>query len=125
MDEKFENLPDMYNPIVREMILKTKELLQKNIPGIQEIIDEKARIIAYGFGPKYSDYVCTIILSKNGVKLGFYRGGELPEKNKLLEGKGKVHKYVQINSDVLGSKAMKDLIKSAYSAYKKRKSQQP
>lgn len=120
MKEKFENLLDSYNPVVRDSVLLTKQLLQKIIPGIQEIVDEKAKVIGYGFGPKYTDNICTIILSRKGVKLGFNRGTELPDKNKLLEGKGKVHKYVQINDDVLESKALKELIKSAYSSYKKR-----
>ena len=42
--------------------------------------------------------VCTIIPSKKGVKLGFYRGIDLPDPAKLLTGSGKVHRHVEINS---------------------------
>lgn len=111
---------DLYNPLVRDLVSKTKELLIEIIPGVQEIVDEKARIIAYGFGPKYCDNICAIILSKKGVKLGFHSGAVLPDKYKLLEGKGKVHKYVKINDDVLESRALNELIKAGFSTYKKR-----
>jgi hypothetical protein len=35
-------------------------------------------------------------MSQKGVKLGINKGAELPDPEGLLEGSGKVHKYVQL-----------------------------
>jgi hypothetical protein len=58
----------------------------------------KANIIGYGLGPGYKGSVCAIIPSKKGVKLGIMKGAELPDPDGLLEGSGKVHRYVVIRS---------------------------
>ena len=41
-----------------------------------------------------SGNVCTLILSKSGVKLGLVHGSELADPNGLLEGSGKVHRNI-------------------------------
>ncbi|MEO5946592.1 MAG: hypothetical protein ABIP79_07215 [Chitinophagaceae bacterium] len=65
--------------------------------------------------------VCVIIPSKKGLKLGFYRGIDLPDPDHLLEGKGKISRYVNIISEKqIKSLAIKKLIKVALAAYKKR-----
>lgn len=69
-----------------------------NPPDVQKETDLPANIIGYGYGPGYKNMVCTIIPSKTMMKLGFYKGAELPDPTCLLTGKGKVHKYVEIKS---------------------------
>jgi hypothetical protein len=93
--------------------------LHKQLKDIQETTDVKANIIGYGYGPRYKDSICVIIPSKKGIKLGFYKGAELPDPEKLLTGTGKVHKYVEIkSSEVIKSKGVKNLLKEAVKAYK-------
>ena len=59
--------------------------------------------------------------SKKGIKLGFYKGVDLPDPNNLLQGTGKVSRYVEIRSgELIRSTALKKLIESALAAYKKR-----
>lgn len=65
---------------------------------MEESVDEPARLLAYSYGPGYKGLVCTLIMSQKGVKLGINRGAELPDPEGLLEGSGKVHKYVQLKS---------------------------
>jgi hypothetical protein len=78
-------------------------------------------MIAYCYGQKYSEMICTIIPSKKGLKLGFYKGVDLPDPTNLLEGTGKLSRYIEIISDEqIKSPALKKLIKSALAAYKKR-----
>ena len=55
-------------------------------------------MIAYSYGPGCKGLVCTLILSRKGVKLGIVRGSELPDPKQLLEGSGKVHRFVQLNA---------------------------
>ena len=78
-------------------------------------------MIGYSYGAGYKDLICTIILSKKGIKLGFYRGGELPDPKKLLTGSGKVHRYVEINSEEdIRNPALLALLEHAVDAREKR-----
>ncbi len=55
-------------------------------------------MVGYGFGTGYKDMICTIILSKTGVKLGIVNGASLADPKGLLEGAGKRHKYVAFSA---------------------------
>jgi hypothetical protein len=123
-NEKTDAFLSSYNEEVFTNALKLREVLLANLPDITEQIDVPARMIAYCYGQRYADMICTIIPSKKGIKLGFYKGNELPDPNKLLEGTGKISRYVEIKSDgEIRSTALKKLILNALKAYKKRKAE--
>ena len=110
-----------YDEKVYKLAIKLRQIVLKNLPEIIEVLDGPAKMIAYCYGQKYADLVCVIIPSKKGLKLGFNRGTELPDPQKMLEGKGKVSRYVEIKSaDIIKSVALKTLIKEALKAYKLR-----
>jgi len=112
-----------YNDMVSGLTIPLRDLLLKILPGIKEQLDKSARIVGYCYGPKYIDSICVMIPSKKGLKLGFYKGTELPDPDKLLKGSGKVHKYVEISSaKEVNSPTLKKLLKEALTAYKKRMS---
>lgn len=103
--------------------VKLRDMMLKIFPDIQETLDKPARIIGYGYGPKYAEMICSIIPSQKGLKLGFYKGTELPDPSKLLSGSGKVHRYVEIKSEKdINSSLLKKLLTAAYKAYLRRKS---
>ena len=84
------------------------------IPKAVEQVDGRARIIGYGFGPKYADTVCTIMPTKAGVNLGIALATELPDPQKILEGTGKWHRHVKLKqSSDLASSALKALMHAA------------
>jgi hypothetical protein len=113
------NFLSNYDEKVSSLALELREMLFKTLPDIKEQIDKPARIIGYGYGPKYADHICVIIPSKKGLKLGFNRGSELPDPTGILQGSGKVHKYVEIRSGTdIKSSALKKLLSSALKAYK-------
>ena len=121
MDKKIDDFLSNYSEEVFTHALKLRELLFANLPDIIEQLDIPAKMIAYCYGQKYSELICTIIPSKKGLKLGFNRGTELPDPAKLLEGTGKISRYVEIRSgEQISSTALKKLIESALIAYKKR-----
>lgn len=110
-----------YDIKVSDLALKLRTFLFKILPDIQEELDVKARIIGYGYGSKYSETICAMILSKSGLKLGFYKGASLPDPHKLLAGSGKVHKYAEIKTpEDINSAGLKKLILAALSAYRQR-----
>src|SRR5438067_2122138 len=98
--ESINNFLVSYDEEVQLRIEKYRKLIKKKFPEIEEQLDVPARMIAYSFGPKYADMICTIIPSKKGVKLGFYKGSELTDPKKLLTGTGKVHRHVELNADI-------------------------
>jgi hypothetical protein len=117
-----EDLLYQYEPSIAERGMLLRSKLFELLPDIQETVDESARILGYGYGPGYKDSVCTIIPSKKGIKLGLYKGVELPDPAGLLEGTGKVHKYVSVKTDAdIESKAVKALLMAALKAYELRK----
>ena len=98
-----------------------RQFLLRHLKGIIEQPDSKANVIGYSYGAGYKDLICTIILSKKGIKLGFYKGSELPDPKNLLTGSGKVHRYVEINSEeAVRNPALLELLEHALQARERR-----
>jgi hypothetical protein len=72
-DKNLDDFLSQYDEQVYINVLKLREILFTNLPRIIEQIDIPARMIAYCYGQKYGDMICTIIPSKRGVKLGFIK----------------------------------------------------
>jgi hypothetical protein len=110
-----------YPPEVRRVALAARRLLIGAFPGAKETLDESARIIGYSYGPGYKGVVCTLILSRTGVKIGVVRGSELPDPQHLLGGAGKVHRHVQLQTiDDLKRPGLESLLKAALTAWRQR-----
>ena len=110
-----------YDEGVPKLGFQLREFLLRELKQIVEYPDGPANIIGYGYGPGYKQLLCTIIPSRKGIKLGFYKGSELPDPKKLLTGSGKVHRYVEIKSEnVVKEPAIKKLVDEALKAYHKK-----
>jgi hypothetical protein len=110
-----------YPPEVRDVALAAREFLAEALPGAAETLDSSAKLFAYGYGPGYKGLVCTLLLSRTGVKLGIARGSELPDPEQLLQGGGKVHRHVQLRRTAdLKQPGLKQLLKAALTAWKKK-----
>src|SRR5437016_2127696 len=120
-NQELEKLLKTYPAGVSDMALQTRQFVITALPGIQETVDTSARVIGYGFGAGYKDMICTIILSKAGVKLGIVGSAALPDPTRLLEGTGKRHRYVPIaEASDLKKPGLKSLLNAAVAAWKKR-----
>ena len=112
-----DDLLASFAPEVRKLALATRAFVLKLFPDITEQVDAKARIIGYGYGPKYADMVCMIMPTKAEVTLGIAYAMELPDPKKLLEGTGKLHRHVKLRRESnLGRAALKSLLKAASAA---------
>jgi hypothetical protein len=87
-----------YPEHVRELADATRRFVQRVLPDAHESADSTAPLLAYAYAPGYRGVAATIILSKTGVKLGVFGGARLPDPRGLLEGSGKVHRYVQLKT---------------------------
>lgn len=107
-----------YDREVRDIANALREILKQELPAITEQLDRPARMIAYCYGQKYQDLICTIIPSKAGVKLGFNRGTKLADPEKLLKGDGKISRYIPFsNIDEISLIKLSPLISHAYRLY--------
>jgi hypothetical protein len=121
INKNVEGFLSQYDETVSRYALKLREVLLTNLPDIIEQVDIPARMIAYSYGKRYVEMICTIIPSKKRLKLGFYKGPDLPDPRGILEGEGKISRYVVVNSDkLIHSSAIKKLLSSALAAYKQR-----
>jgi hypothetical protein len=106
---------------VGEIARAARTTLLAKLPGVEEQPDAAANVVGYGYGPGYKGLVCTLILSKGGVKLGFYKGAGLDDPHRLLEGAGKVHRYVVLESaDAAADPRLAALIDDAAAAFRER-----
>ena len=110
--KELEELLNLYTTDVQEVARGARKLILAAVPEADEMVDLPARVIGYGYGQNYKDLICTIILSKGGVKLGIVGGATLPDPNGLMEGAGKKHRYVVLNEPADLKKAgLKELIR--------------
>ncbi len=65
--------------------------------------------------------MCTLILSRTGIKLGIVRGSELPDPKQLMKSSGKVHRHVELRTVAdLRRAGLKPLLKAALAAWQAR-----
>lgn len=119
MPVSFEEICNKYPGKVSDLAFSLRSFLFKHLPDIAEYIDNTANLAGYGYGSGYKDTLVSMIFSKKGLKLGFYKGATLPDPAKLLKGTGKVHKYVEFMSlDDISNPAFLKLLKEALKTYR-------
>jgi hypothetical protein len=113
-NKEVDDLLATFSPEVRDLALAARTFVLEMIPNVTEMVDVKARIVGYGYSPRYADQVCMLMPTKAGVNLGIAYAMQLPDPKKILEGTGKVHRHVKLKgkSD-LKTAALRALLKAA------------
>ena len=112
-----ESLIEPYPADVQQLARAARALILKVLPDTEETVDGTAAVVGYGYGTGYKGAVCTLLLSKGGVKIGVVYGAALPDPGHLLSGSGKVHRFVQLQSPTdLRSASLLTLLKAARTA---------
>lgn len=120
-NKAIDNFLSQYSEDIFSNALKLRDLIIKKLPEVQEQLDIPAKMIAYCYGQKYAEMICSLIPSKKGLKLGFYNGVDLPDPENLLKGNGKISRYIEIKSqEDINTKSLTTLLKEALKAYKTR-----
>jgi hypothetical protein len=110
-----------YPDDVHELADAARKALGKALPGAAEAVDRPAKMLRYSFGPGYKGLVCTLFMSKTGVKLGIFRGAELSDPAGLMQGAGKVHRHVQLRTAAdLERPELTRLLAAALAAWRQR-----
>ena len=117
-------LLDRYNEPITRLAYSLRSFLLQQLPGTGEYPDLSAGIIGYGYDKGYKDMICSMILSKKGVKLGLAYGAGLSDPAGLLQGSGKVHKYIPLSVvQDFDNGAVQQLLQEAVKAREQRKQQ--
>ena len=111
---ELDSLLSSYPATVQEVARGLREMILQVVPDANEMVDAAARVIGYGHGDGYKGMICTIILSKKEVKLGIVGGATLHDPNGLMEGTGKKHRYIVLNTaaDLKEKKGIAELIRA-------------
>lgn len=120
MSDQIETFLATYSPDMIEIAKAARKLVISLLPEAVEQIDEPAQMLAYGYDATYKGLICVIAPHKAHVNLGFARGFELDDPEKLLEGTGKRARHVKLKSVAdLERPAVTELIKEAAQATRK------
>ncbi len=120
MEEQILNSLKTYSTEVAAIFQEIRPQLQTLLPQIEEKWDEKKRMLFYSYGKGYKALICVLILSKKGVKLGFNRGVLLKNPYGLLQGDGKISRYMDFKSTKeINKEVIKETIEEALELYKR------
>jgi len=120
MERTLTELLSLYPREVQVLARTTRSFLLDQIPDAKEYVDAKGPYVGYGYGPGYKDLICTVIVSKAGVKLGLVNGAKVADPRGLLEGSGARHRYVALKrSDDLRQPGLKALVKAGLTQWRK------
>lgn len=107
-----------YAELEQELCFRISALIKTKFPDITESVDLPAKMIAYSYGPAYKQLLFTVFPSKKGVKLGFNEGVKLNNEHGLLEGKGKISRYIQFYKlEQLENPNIHETLDQAYQLY--------
>lgn len=103
-----------YTPPVREMALKTRDLVLSLFPDAVEQIDVPGKLLGYGWDTTYSGTLCVIMPLKDSLNLGFARGTSLPDPAGMLTGTGKRARHIKFKTpDEIDHPAVRALLEAA------------
>ena len=117
----FDDLVRIGHPSQQPTLKRLREIILEIHPDACEVVRLGDRAATYGWGPKKMSEGYTYILPYDlWVNLGFYKGADLPDPKKLLEGTGAKMRHVKIRSLADAEQpAVRELIQAALDERKK------
>ncbi len=100
-----------YDRGIQELTLSLRQLvLEEMAPCCEYILEVYLVSLLYGTTHKMKDGICYIGVIKDHINLGFIRGAELADPQRILEGTGKQMRHIKIRN-------VSDLDRPAIRAY--------
>jgi Domain of unknown function (DU1801) len=100
-----------YDRSIQELGMALRQLVLEEVaPCCEYILEVYIVSLIYGPTPRPKDAICYIGVIKDHVNLGFPRGSELADPQRILEGTGKHMRHIKIRK-------MSDLDRPAIRAY--------
>jgi hypothetical protein len=105
-----------FDPKIARHIRACRAEMRKLLPTAVEMVYDNYNFFVIGYGPseRASDAIFSIAANANGAGLAFLQGAKLPDPKKLLQGSGKVNRFIRLPTlALLKSTDVLSLIKSA------------
>jgi hypothetical protein len=85
-----------YDRHISDLALALRELILEEAPHASESIYRVYTVaVWFGFSGKMKDMFCYITTHAHHVNLGFPRGADLPDPNRVFEGDGKAIRHIK------------------------------
>jgi hypothetical protein len=98
-DPRLIQFLEPYGRQISDIALALREVILEEAPDASESIYRVYTVaIWFGFSRKMKDMFCYITTHARHVDLGFPRGAELPDPNRVLEGSGKTMRHIKLAS---------------------------
>jgi hypothetical protein len=115
-DRKLLSYLASYDPHVAALALAMRDVVLEEAPEAIESL-AKGYAVAIGFsftGKPMKDGFCHVVTYSTHVNLGFNRGAQLPDPNKVLVGTGKMIRHIAIHQEKeAGSMLIRRYLRSA------------
>jgi len=87
---------------VLELMLAVRKIVLQEIPSASETINDVGYTVTNGFtfSGRFKEAFCYVVAGRAYVNLGFPHGTELPDPEGKLQGTGKFHRHLRIDSKV-------------------------
>jgi len=89
-----------YSPAVRKLMLGARQVVLTEIPSASETVNDVSYAVTNGFtfSGRVKEVFCYVVAYSSYVNLGFARGAELPDPDRKLQGTGKLHRHLRIET---------------------------
>lgn len=107
-----------YDPQVSTLALAVRQIVLEEAPeAIESLVNGYAVSIGFSFtGKPIKDGFCHVVTYTDHVNLGFNRGAQLADPDRILEGTGKLIRHIRIrNHDDLDRPVLRRLLRAAIS----------
>jgi hypothetical protein len=106
-----------FSPSNQRLIRALRSSLRKRLPNANELVYDNYNFLVIAYCPteKTTDSYFSLAADKNGANLMFgYVGSKVADPKKLLDGKGKLNRYLRLESaKTLANRDVQALITSA------------
>lgn len=102
-EKQLKSFIDKFEPDYQKLIRAVRKIMQKRLPTANELVYDNYNFFVIGYCPteRPSDSVFSIAAAANGVGLAFLRGSTVPDPHKLLNGSGKLNRFLRIDSPAI------------------------
>lgn len=99
-EAQLESFIDKFDPDNQALIRSIRSLLKTRLPTCAELVYDNYNFFVIGYSPseRPSDYIVSIAAAASGIGLSFNRGNELDDPDQILQGSGKVNRFVRLPS---------------------------
>ena len=107
---------DKFDDANARLIRGLRAALRARLPHCAELVYDNYNFFVIGYSPteRPSDYIVSIAASASGAGLSFNRGAELSDPERILQGSGKVNRFIRLPSaEVLAEAEVDTMIQRA------------